>query len=258
MWGAIIGDLAGSIYEYDQIKGVKPVKVKKIIEDNSFYSDDTILTIAIADAIVNGGDYDQYLRKYIKKYADYKPNVSPYFENPFSPATLKWGKSTFQGNSIGNGAMMRISPVGYLFNSEEEVMRNASLATIPSHNSIEAIECATKVALMIFYFRKGLTKEEVFNKLSVKPQYSPFKKFNGTCEETIDNCLYVLYHSSSFEDAIKKAVMMGGDTDTNAAIVGSIAEAIYGIDKSLKEQALQKIPKEFVKVLKKADKMITY
>ena len=80
MYGAIIGDLAGSIYEYDQTKQIKNITIDKIISDNSFYSDDTILTIAILDAIQNNKDYNKYLRDYIKRYKDYKPKFSPYFK----------------------------------------------------------------------------------------------------------------------------------------------------------------------------------
>lgn len=250
MYGAIIGDLAGSIYEYSQTKEIKNIKVKNIIEKNSFYSDDTILTIAIIDAIRNGKNYDKYLREYIKKYSNYKPAFSPYFKSIFSPNLIKWSNSDIQGKSIGNGAMMRISPVGYLFNTEDEVRKNAIEATIPSHNSKEAIESATIIALMIFYFRNGLTKEEVYKKLNINVRYNQFHKFNCTCSETIQNCLYSLYISNNFNDAIKKTIEMGGDTDTNACIVGSLAEALYGIDNSLKLQAETKLPKEFVKILK--------
>jgi ADP-ribosylglycohydrolase len=251
MYGAIIGDIAGSIYEYEETKKIKPIKINQIIEENSFYSDDTILTIAIADAILNDRDYEKYLRNYIKKYRDYKPNFSPYFRSSFSPGLIKWSLKKETGMSTGNGALMRISPVGYLFNSEEEVIKNARLATIPSHNSKEAIDNATKLALIIYYFRKGLTKDEVYTKLEIKLNFKPFEKFNCTCSETIDNCLYVLYYSNSFDDAIKKIISLGGDTDTNASIVGAMAEALYGVDKSLINAVDNKIPTEFVRVLKK-------
>lgn len=256
MYGAIIGDLAGSIYEYDQIKRIKNVSIDKIVEDNSFYSDDTILTIAIADAIMNGCDYDMYLRNYVKEYSSYKPDFDPYFKTSFSPGLIKWANSNVVGNSIGNGAMMRISPVGYLFDTEEEVIENARLATIPSHNSMEAIEAATLIALIIYYFRKGLTKEEVFNKLKIELKYQPFKKFNITCNETINNCLYILYNSVGFEDAIRKVIYLGGDTDTNACIVGSMAGALYGIDDELITDVNKKLPEEFKKVLSKYNKKL--
>ena len=251
MYGAIIGDLAGSIYEFDQISGVHSIKMNKIIEDNSFYSDDTILTIALMDAITSGGDYDYYLRKYILEYKDYKPDFSPYFKTSFSPNLIKWSRTHDIGTSCGNGAIMRISPVGYLFDSEEEVIKNALAATTPSHNSDEAINCATVVALIIFYLRKGLSIEEVYNKLNIKVEYVPFKKFNSTCSETVGNCLYALINSSSFSDAISKTLLMGGDTDTNCCIVGGMAEAMYGIDDELINIVNEKLPDSFVKVLKR-------
>ena len=253
MYGAIIGDLAGSIYEYEQTKKIKPVNVNKIIESNAFYSDDTILTIAIIDAILHDKDYEKYLKYYINKYKTYKPNFDPYFKTPFSPSTMKWAESNTIGTSNGNGAMMRISPIGYMFNTEDEVIKNAILATIPSHNSNEAIECAVKIALIIFYLRKGMSIKDVYKKMDIKVRFENFDYFNMTCDETIHNCLYILYNSTSFIDAIKKVISLGGDTDTNACIVGSMAEALYGIDDKIIEEVNQKIPKDFIKVLSKTN-----
>lgn len=252
MYGAIAGDLAGSIYEFNQLKKIHSVQMNNLIEDNSFYSDDTILTIAILDAILNNKDYDYYLKKYIQKYREYKPDFEPYFKSSFSPNLIKWSNSDMMGTSHGNGAMMRISPIGYMFNSEIEVIENARLATIPSHNSKEAIDSATIVALIIYYSRKGYTRDEIFKILNIDIEYIPFTKFNTTCEETIVNCLYALYNSNSFEDAIRKTLLMGGDTDTNCAIVGSMAEAMYGIDSELIEKVNKRIPQKFVKILSKA------
>ena len=171
MLGAIYGDKAGSTYEFEQLKDIKPIVAKKLILPNSFYSDDTIETIAVIDAITNNKDYEQTLHDYILKTLDYKPDFKPYFKNPFSPGTIKWAKGTGRNDSIGNGAMMRISPVGYLFNNVEDVIENARLVTIPSHNSKEAIESATIIALMIYYFRNGLKKEEVYKKLGLLIKY---------------------------------------------------------------------------------------
>ena len=114
------------------------------------------------DAITNNKDYKETLINYILEYEDYKPNFTPYFKTSFSPNTIKWAKGIRNSNSIGNGAMMRISPVGYLFNTEKEIIDNALYVTEISHNSQEAISSATIIALMIYYFRKGLRKEEVF------------------------------------------------------------------------------------------------
>ena len=254
MLGAIYGDKAGSIYEYEQLKGIKSINPEKLILPSSFYSDDTIETIAVIDAITNNKDYEQTLHDYILKNLDYKPDFKPYFKNPFSSGTIKWAKGTGRNDSIGNGAMMRISPVGYLFNKEEDVIENARLVTIPSHNSKEAIESATIIALMIYYFRNGLTKEEVYKKMNLLTKYEPFTKFNTTCKETLGNCLYALYNSNSFEDSIRKTLLMGGDTDTNCCIVGSVAESLYGMNEKEKKDAVNGLPNEYVKVLKRVYK----
>lgn len=254
MLGSIYGDKAGSIYEFNQTKKIESINPEKLILPNSFYSDDTIETIAVIDAIVDNKDYEETLRKYILENIDYKPNFKPYFKNSFSPGTIKWAKGIGRNNSIGNGAMMRISPVGFLFNSENEVIENARLVTIPSHNSAEAIESAIIIALMIYYFRNGLTKEEVFRKLNLLVKYEPFEKFNMTCKETLNNCLYAIYNSTSFEDSIRKTLLMGGDTDTNCCIVGSVAESLYGMSEVQKKDAISELPNEYQKVLKRVYK----
>lgn len=250
MYGAVIGDLAGSIYEYDQTKKVSSIKVDNLITSNSFYSDDTILTIAVIDAILHDKDYEKYLKYYANKYKDYKPNFKPYFKSTFSPGFTRWASGEKNGNSAGNGAMMRISPVGYMFDRKIDILENAYQATIPSHCSSEAIKNATKIALLIYYFRYGFTKEEVLDRFNFDLKHEPFTKFNTTCNETVNNCLYSIFNTNSFDDSIKEVISYGGDTDTNACIVGSVSESIYGIDNSLIEEANEKIPEEFQRVLK--------
>lgn len=251
MYGAIIGDLAGSIYEYSQIKGINKVNCSEIIPEKAFFSDDTILTIAIADAINNDGDYGEYLKKYGKEFLEYKPDFSPYFKTSFSPGFIKWVKGNYEGKSIGNGAMMRISPVGFYYNSEDEVLENAILATKPSHNSKEAMYSSSLVALIIYYAKNGMGKDKIMKRLNIKLTEPKIEKFNSTCSETNDVCLYALFTSNSFEESIKKVLKYGGDTDTNACIVGSMAEAMYGIDDELIKKAKAKIPNEFIEVIDK-------
>ena len=257
MLGAIIGDLAGSIYEYSQVKKVSSIKINNLIEENAFFSDDTILTIAIADAIINSKDYSQKLKEYAFKYNNSVPKNIPYFDTMFSPNFVKWSIGEIEGNSSGNGAMMRISPVGYLFDKEEDVIKQSYLATIPSHNSTDAIRSSKIIALIIFYARNGLSKQEIIEKLNLKIQKPIVKKFNYACSDTIDLCLYSLFTSNSFEESIKLAISFGGDTDTNACIVGSMAEAMYGISEELQQKALSKLPTEFVCILNTAyDRML--
>lgn len=251
MLGAIYGDKAGSIYEFAQVKSVQTIDIDKIDLTSSFYSDDTIETIAVMDAIINNRDYDEMLKQYILSYEDYKPDFSPYFKTSFSPNAISWAKGKGRSDSIGNGAMMRISPIGFLFDTEEEIRKQARLATIPSHNSLEAIDCATTIALMIYYFRKGLDREEVYKRLDLSVEYKPFIRFNSTCGETLGNCLYALYHSNSFEDAIIRVLSMGGDTDTNGCIVGAVAEAMYGMSQEQKALAQMDLPSEFIDIIKR-------
>jgi len=255
MLGAIIGDLAGSIYEFGQVKEVNKIEVNNLIEDNAFISDDTILTMAIADAIINKKDYGKNLKEYAKKYNEIPKDI-PYFKTMFSPGFMKWVEGDYQGESAGNGAMMRISPVGFLFNSEEEVIKNAELATVPSHNNEDAIDCAKKISLITFYSRNGLSKQEIIDRLNLEIREPNIEKFNYTCRDTIDVCLYSLFNSNSFEESIKLAISFGGDTDTNACIVGGMAEAMYGIDEELKEKAISKLPEEFIEILDSAYELV--
>ena len=256
MLGAIIGDLCGSIYEFGQFKNCHKVKMKKVIENNAFFSDDTIMTIAVLDAIINQDDYAKCLRKYVKEYKTYLPDFDPYFKTIFSTGFSKWAESKKLGISMGNGAMMRISPIGFMFQTEEEVIENAYLATIPSHNSEEAIKYAKLIALIIFYARKGLSKKEIVKKLDLKIKKPKIKEFNYTCPDTIGVCLYSAFKAKNFENAMKLTLSFGGDTDTNCAIVGGMAEALYGIDYELKKQAMQLLPERFCILLTIAYKIL--
>lgn len=254
MWGAIIGDLAGSIYEFNQTKNIKSINVNQneIISETSFFSDDTILTIAIMEAIQTDKNYEEHLKKYGNLYKNYKPNFKPYFNTSFSPGFIKWCNSNEIGTSIGNGAMMRISPIGFLFDNENDVKENARLVTIPSHNSKEAIVYSTLIALIIFYARQRMPKKEILKKLNLELKYKPFEKFNSTCSQTFDNCVFAVFNSNCFEESIQTVLSYGGDTDTNACIVGSMAEAMYGINPELIKKAKEHIPEDFIEILERA------
>lgn len=254
MWGSIIGDLAGSVYEFSQVKEVTPVVVDELIREDFFYSDDTILMVAIIDAILNDRDYNKYLREYGLEFINYRPDVTPYFKTSFSPGFIKWLKGNEEGLSMGNGAMMRIAPVGYLFNDLDTVREESKKATVPSHNNSDSIKCAQVVASIIYLARSGYSKEEIIELLDLDISFKPFSKFNYTCSDTIGNCLYALFTTDSFENALREVISYGGDTDTNACIVGGMAEAFYGVEQSLVDKAREKVPDKFVKVLEKAYK----
>lgn len=249
MLGAIIGDFAGSIYEFGQIKTIKPIKMQSIFPQNAFFSDDTILTCAVADAILREKPYEEKLKEYVQNFSDYHPSFKPYFKNTFSSNFIAWARGENNGTSSGNGAMMRVSPVGFWFETQEEVVDNVVKLTKCSHDSEDAIACAKIVALVIFFARKGFTKNEIRSKLGLKIKKHKIEKFNFLSRETLDICLYSFFKSSSFEDCIKIALSFGGDTDTNACISASMAEAFYGIDENLKKQAKAMLPKELLAIV---------
>ncbi len=257
MLGAVIGDLAGSLYEYDEFKSGKNLDRRlevlnkdNLIEKDSFYSDDTILTIAILDAILNGKDYESVLKEYGLKYYLDEPNTKAnHFRYMFSPDFIKWCKGESDGKSMGNGALMRVSPIGYLYDDSKTILEETEKATIPSHDSALAIVSAQALTNLIYLGRKGYTKEEVIIKFyPIHRQFDKIRldnKFDSSCL-VFDKCLAAFFDSNSFEDAVRKAVSLGGDTDTIGAITGSMAEAYYGIPNDLKEQAFSKLPDDFV------------
>lgn len=150
--------------------------------------------------------------------------------------------------------MMRIAPVGYLFNDLDTVREESKKATVPSHNNSDSIKCARLVSSIIYLARSGYSKEEIIELLDLDISFKPFSKFNYTCSDTIGNCLYALFTTDSFESALREVISYGGDTDTNACIVGGMAEAFYGVDQLLVDKAKEKVPEKFVKVLEKAYK----
>lgn len=255
MFGAIIGDVAGSFIEVLEIQGRNTIerhrsydeRVKvldnsvSLFGDNSSCTDDSILTVAIWDAIVNGNcEYEKYLRKYGLR--EINNGVDLYGRSRFGSGFVAWLEGDYQGQSYGNGAAMRISSVGYLFDSLDEVKEQARLATISSHNYPDAIKGAEAVAVTIFLLRTGHSKEEVYE--YIKSNYYDLNYdledlqrnyvFSSKSSESVPQALYVFFQSTGFEDSIRKALSIGGDSDTIACIVGSISEAYYGISDELK------------------------
>ena len=275
MYGAIIGDIVGSIYEYDEFnnseKGIINLEKRleilsktDLIEENCFFSDDTILTIAILDSILNDFPYSDKLKEYGLKYGTEKLDKPNYFEYMFSSDFTQWCKGEKYGNSIGNGCMMRIAPIGFLFDSLEEVEKNAELATIPSHNNERAIRASKIVSSVIYLARTGSSKKEIIeflkDRYNINLEYNleELQKkylFDATCN-VLEICLYILFLSNDYESAIRNAISIGGDTDTIACIVGGMAEALYGVPQYLIETAKPKLPKEFNQLLEKGYKRV--
>lgn len=244
MIGAIIGDIVGSRFEFNNTFS----KNFDLFTKDCDFTDDTICTIAIADAIMNKKSYTDSLVYWCRKY----PNPKGSYGGSFSLWVL--GNNHLPYNSFGNGSAMRVSSVAWLFNTEEDVIKQARLTAMVSHNHPEGIKGAECIALAIHMLRKGSLDSEIISRLN---EYYPnflnnhYQKgvFNETCQGTIPVCLQIFFNSSSFENAIRNAISFGGDSDTIGAIVGSMAEAKFGIPEKIKQQCLRFLPEEMVDVI---------
>ena len=265
MLGAIIGDIVGSIYEFDNIK----TKNFNLFTNEMFFTDDTVMTIAIADAIINGAKPENFILS-MKKWG------GDYIDKSYGHSFRRWLKSENSEpyNSWGNGSAMRVSPCGWIAKLnipfEEGLKLTEDLAKKSAevtHNHPEGIKGAQATASSIFFMRHGKSKnaiEEYKNKLKdyiqnkykydlnftlneIRPSYA----FNESCQKTVPQAIVSFLESENFEDAIRNAISIGGDSDTLAAITGSIAEAAYGIPEDIKEKAINYLDSEIKELYNK-------
>ncbi len=278
IYGAVIGDIAGSIYEVNEIfakKNKTKIAFKErikildmstpLLEGELCYTDDTTLTTAIANAIITNTSYESNLRTFASE--ELAKGFDRYGRFAFGPNFVLWVKNEHAGDSFGNGCAMRVSAVGYAFDSLKLTIEEAKKATTPSHNSEEAIKCAQIVAGSIFLARIGKTKKDI--KMFVEKQLqqnlnfdlSELQKnytFSSKAINSVPQALFCFLESSSYEDCIRKTISIGGDTDTNAAISGSVAAAFYGVPNELADKAKSYLPKSFISVLDEfSEKYIT-
>ncbi len=239
MLGAIIGDIVGSIYEWNNIK----TKDFPFFSDKCFFTDDTVMTLAIAEGIVNGGNDKNFIdsMKYFgRKYpnAGYGGNFKIWLSS----------NDSLPYNSYGNGSAMRVSATAWSADTIDEVEKLAEKTAKVTHNHPEGIKGAIATAACVFLARSGKSKnyikEYIENKYGydlnrtldeIRPSYS----FDVSCQGTVPEAIVAFLESKDFEDAIRNAISLGGDSDTLAAITGSIAEAAYDIPDEIKEKALE-------------------
>ncbi len=225
MIGAIAGDVIGSTYEFNPIKTTK----FPLFSEGSRFTDDTVMTLAIASAILGGGDYEGEMRKLGRAH----PHAG------YGGLFARWlhSQDPRPYNSFGNGSAMRVSPVGFAFNTEEEVLLEAERSAGVTHNHPEGIKGARATALAIFLARSGADKTEIRQQLSKRFGYDllrtlasirPSHVFNETCQGSVSEAMIAFLESNSYEDTIRNAVSLGGDSDTQACIAGGVAQAFYG------------------------------
>ena len=241
MLGTIIGDMVGSIYEFHNHRS----KEFPLFDVGCFPTDDSLMTIAVAKAILeNDGEaegLEDQAVKWMQKIGRQYPNCGyggRFWDWMFSSNPKPYG-------SFGNGSAMRVSACGWAGNTLEEVKALSRAVTVVTHNHPEGVKGAEATACAIFHARTGHSKEEIrtfiednyytidFTIDEVRPTY----EFSATCQRTVPQAIEAFLESISFEDAIRSAISVGGDSDTLAAITGSIAEAFYGIPANLREQA---------------------
>ncbi len=256
MIGAIIGDIVGSRFEFNNHRN----KEFELFTGDCQATDDSIMTLAVAKAIMetekimkpsfDGDNFDSNYYsllesmtiKYMQEIGRQYPNCG--YGGMFGQWVFSENPKPY--NSFGNGAAMRISPVGFAARTEGEACRLSVIVTGVTHNHDEGIKGAEATATAIFMARCGFTKNEIRNKIHTNYYSLNFTideirdtyQFNETCQETVPQAIEAFLESTSFEDAIRIAISVGGDSDTLAAITGSIAEAYYGVPKDIKEMAL--------------------
>ena len=242
MLGAIIGDIVGSIYEFNNIK----TKRFKLFSEYCKFTDDTVMTIAVYKALVEcNGNYENLSKKVVEKMQYYGKKYS---DCSYGSKFKNWiySKDPLPYNSYGNGAGMRVSPVVEFANSIDEVKDLARKVTIVTHNHSEGLKGAEATAVAIYMAKSNYTKEEI--KDYIEKHYYPLDykyrdlvknyEFDETCQKTIPVAIYCFLKSKSFEDCLRTTISIGGDSDTLAAISCSIAEYFYGIPDKIKEKAL--------------------
>jgi ADP-ribosylglycohydrolase len=225
MIGAIAGDIIGSVYEWNNIK----TKDFELFSDKCFFTDDSILTIALADSILSGRPYVDNLKAFYHWYPD----------GGYGGSFQRWAQSPDSQpyNSWGNGAAMRISPVGYAYHDLATVLQKAKEFTEITHNHPEGIKGGQATAAAIFLARTGESKIAIQDYIENHFHYDlsrhvdeirPTFKFDESCQGTVPQALRAFLDSTDFEDAIRTAVSLGGDSDTVACITGGVAQAFYG------------------------------
>ncbi len=254
MLGAMIGDIVGSVYEWHNIKTTE----FELFSPKCFFTDDTVLTAATAQALMTDGDYTRAYQDFARRYPGrgYGGNFSRWI----------WAENPKPYNSWGNGSAMRVSPVGFAFNSVEEVLAEAERSAAVTHNHPEGIKGAQATALAILLARQGASQVDIRKEIAGRFDYDldrtldqirPGYTFDVSCQGSVPEAIIAFLESSDYENAIRLAISIGGDSDTIACITGGIAEAFYGgVPDEITEEGKSYLPEEFRLILVEFNRII--
>jgi ADP-ribosylglycohydrolase len=238
MIGAIAGDVIGSVHESAATK----TKRFSLYTPDSCFTDDTVLTAAVADVLLKGGDYTRTFQRYFRAYPD----------AGYGQQFKEWCqlRRTKPYSSWGNGSAMRVSPIGLAFDRLEDVLAEAERSACVTHNHPEGIKGAQAVATAVFLARQRPDKRQIADYIEAEFGYRldvPLKSvrrtflFDVSCEGTVPWALRAFIEADSYEDAVRNAISLGGDADTLACIAGAVAGVYYGVPAEIEVEALQKL-----------------
>ncbi|HOW77407.1 MAG TPA: ADP-ribosylglycohydrolase family protein [Candidatus Competibacteraceae bacterium] len=252
MIGALAGDLIGSVYESDPIK----TKHFPLFQPRSRFTDDSVLTVAIADALLTGQPYPDAVRDWGRRY----PRAG------YGGAFFEWlcAADPQPYHSWGNGSAMRVSPVGWAFDSEDEVLRQARLSAAITHDHPEGIKGAQATALAVYLARTGAEKATIRARIQTPFGYDlagtvdalrPGYMFDVSCQGSVPAALIAFLDAESYEETVRNAVSLGGDSDTLACIAGGIAEAFYGgVPDSIRAEVEARLTPDLWRVVEKFER----
>ncbi len=262
MFGAILGDIIGSPYEFD--KGNKSKEFPLFVKDSEF-TDDTVMTIAVADALMNVKEMDEeIIKKAIIKSMQKWGHKYPYAG--YGGMFIHWLESTDPQpyGSFGNGSAMRVSSIAWLFNDLDKVKQVSRWSAEVSHNHVEGIKGASATACAIFMARTGYDKSAIKQYIEdefgydldrscdeIRPTYHHVE----SCQQTVPEAIIAFLEGNDFEDVIRNAVSLGGDCDTLTAIAGSIAEGYYGVPPKLKKECYKRLTRDLKQVLQRFENL---
>ena len=262
MYGAILGDIIGSPYEFDMGNKSKDFP---LFSRNSTYTDDTVMTIAVADAFLNAPEDEEMIRQRLivsmQRFGKLFPRAG------YGGMFRRWLKDPNPQpyGSYGNGSAMRVSSVGWLFDDLQTVRHMARLSAEVTHNHPEGIKGAEATASAIFLARTGSTKAEIkacieehfhYDLSRTCDEIRPTYHHVESCQETVPEAITAFLEGDSFEDVIRTAVSLGGDCDTLTAIAGSMAEGFYGVPEELKQQCRERLPEDLRQVLERFEEKL--
>jgi ADP-ribosylglycohydrolase len=253
--GAIAGDIIGSVYEWHNVKTTD----FEMFRRKSKFTDDSVLTLATMDAIINNIDYTKAYQNFGREF----PNRG------YGESFKSWidSKNPEPYNSWGNGSAMRVSPIGWYFNNIDEVLSEAKKSAEVTHNHPEGIKGAQATAVAIYMARTGKSKNEIKDFIvntfdydlnrtidAIRPHY----KFDVSCQGSVPEAIIAFLESADFENAIRLSISIGGDSDTIACITGGIAEAFYqDIPNEITENVLKILPEKLVNIIENFSKRVT-